>query len=157
MKSKKANFSILSAGMLTFISFVLITVMVIAVISIMKQTTMVCAPNYLRDNATDSANASDTATWYNNDCWQCKHNGTKSMSLLTNGTFTCVNAVNTTASTNELPLTTSGYAWNATKNSMDAAILPTQFASVIVVVLVVVGILALLATVGYTAYRKMKE
>lgn len=39
----------------------------------------------------------------------------------------------------------------------DAALLPPQFASLIVIVVIIVGILGMLALIGYGVYSKMKQ
>lgn len=91
--NKKGAFQMIANGMVAFIGFVLISVLVILLISITKNTSIV------------SGDA----------------NATKAMRYMT-----------------------------------DAAMLPPQFASLIVIVVIIVGLLGMLALIGYGVYTKMQ-
>jgi hypothetical protein len=91
---KKGAFQMITAGMIAFIGFVLVTVLTVLLVSIVKQTSIV----------TSDANA------------------TKAMAYMA-----------------------------------DAALLPPQFASLIVIVVIIVGILGMLALLGYGVYSKMQQ
>lgn len=131
--NKKGNFDFINAGMLTFITFVLIVVLTIVLVSTLKGTTLVCDTNY-----------------FNGECFDCNDPGATifngSNGLCTNGTGGNLN-----------PTVGGTAAYNGTNLLADAAALPPQFAQIIVIVVIIVGILALLAFVGFGTYERLKR
>lgn len=147
MKNKKGEFSLITSLLIGFIGFVLVTLMVIFILAQMKSTTLVCGndPNGLPTSFQNGACLTCPST-----AWVFNTTGTACCNA-TGGTANCLGA-NTTASVGY-----SGASYNATQNLMQAAILPPQFASLIVIVCIVVGILSLLALIGFNAYQRMKN
>lgn len=90
---KKGAFDLINTGMIAFISFVLITVLVILLISVTRTTSIVTGDS------------------------------------------------NATAAMNDLA---------------EAALLPPQFAQIIIIVIIIVGILGMLSILGYGVYKKMR-
>jgi len=137
---KKGAFETINAGMIAFVSFVLITVLVILLIGITKQTSIVC-PTVMNPSGTcagDCVNSSHTAVNWSTCC-------------------KLGNAATCKLRNQSARYEYSGAAYNATKSLQTAAQLPPQFAQIIVIVVVIVGILGMLAFVGYGAYQKMRR
>lgn len=147
MKHKKAAFESINNMMIGFVGFVLIVVLCIVMISIFKSTTLVCA--------NDITNR--TSTYYNGACYSCAWNGTSATAF--NSTDSACHNTTATRDTQGAGALTeySGAAYNATKYLNNAALLPPQFASLIVIVVIIIGILGLLSVIGYNAYKKMKD
>lgn len=131
---KKAAFETINAGMLAFLTFVLVVLLTILLISTVKETDLVCDAHY-----------SDGA------CYDC-----------TNENFTRFNSSDNycynSSGTNRLAATGAGTrAYNGTLDLQEAANLPPQFAQIIVIALVIVGILGMLGVIGYGAYQRIKR
>lgn len=137
--NKKGAFETINAGMLTFLSFVLISVLVILTLSVVNQTKLVCEDNY-----------------NNGACFACN-----------NVSYTRFNAsdnrcYNTSASGAADPDYISSEesgtaAYNGTKDMREAALLPPQFAQIIVITLIIVGIIGMLAALGFGVYQRMRR
>lgn len=148
MKNKKANFAEINKGMIGFMGFVLIIVLVIMVLSVTEKTSMVCQKDTKDDNR--------TAGYAEGKCWLCSQNITSQYSLysLDSGYVTCRNG-STTSQNNTLFLKeASNAAYNSTKYMKDASLIPPQFASLIIIVIVFVGIIILVAGFGYAIYKR---
>ena len=137
---KKAAFDTINMGMLSFISFVLISILVVLLVGVVRQTNIVCPQTY-DDGICLSC---PSGYGYNNSANTCC-NTTGATPL------TCETA-NTTAFN-----TYTGSAYNATSDLQEAANLPPQFAQIIVIVVIITGILGMLAFMGYGAYKRLKD
>lgn len=136
--NKKGSFEVINKGMIAFIGFIFIALLAILLISVSSQTAIVCQGTSVGDTCLDC----QTGFEYSNRSDCCNSTG---------GTADCLGA-NLTS-----PIGYTGDAYNATKDLMSAAILPPQFAQIIVIVIIIVGILAMLAFVGYGAYGKLRR
>lgn len=137
--NKKAAFNVINTGMISFLTFVLVVVLVILLISQVKQTNLVCDTNYNNGVCYDCNNASYTRfNSSDNYCYNVSETGVGaplSLAATEGGTA----------------------AYNGTKDLQDAAMLPPQFAQIIVIVIIIVGILGMLAFIGYGAYQRMRR
>ncbi len=141
--NKKGAFEAINAGMISFIGFVLISLLVILLISTTKSITIVCP---------------SSQTTVNGTCLGCDsgftYNGTGNV---------CCNATSTNcedggANDNQSAFNEyTGSAYNATKDLQGAAALPPQFSQIIVITLIIVGIIVMLGALGLATYRKMKD
>jgi len=134
-------FDLINKGMIAFIGFVLIALLVILLVSTLKQTSIVCDTGHY-----------DTAT---GTCLDCNE-GDAYVNLTS-----CCNATTGTpecSGTNRTDTYEYGSsAYNGTKQFQEAADLPPQFGEIIVIVLVIVGILGMLSMLGYGIYKRMKR
>jgi hypothetical protein len=130
---KGIAFNTINAGMISFVAFTMIVLLTVLLVSVTKQTSIVCEGSY-NDGVC-------------NDC---------PAGFSINGTTNCINStagdLNTTAI---IPFT--GAAWNASLELQEAAGLPPQFASIIVIVIIIVGILAMLAFIGFGAVSRLRR
>jgi hypothetical protein len=75
-----------------------------------------------------------------------------------NSTTSCCLTGSTCTGVNySAPAPYDGAAYNATILLGQAALLPPQFAQIIVIVVIIFGILAMLGAIGYNVYNKMKK
>lgn len=150
MKAKKAEFNMLNSMLISFIGFILVSIMVIIVIANINTTTLICptdsggAPT--RVSSTGTCQACPSSLWIFNTTGNICCNASTGLGA------GCTAAGNQTAIVDYW----GSSSYNASKNLMSAAILPPQFASIIVIVVVIVGILSLLALIGYNVYQKMQ-
>lgn len=150
--NKKGAFNVINAGMIGFLVFVLIVILLILLISVTKSTTMVCPSDQTYDDgvclACPTANFTDGGNWtYNSSSNLCCNQSNKSANSVVD--VYC----NETIAYDEY----TGSAYNGTKEMQLAANLPPQFAQVIVITLVVVGIIGMLSMIGYGVYKKMNR
>lgn len=145
---KKAQaFNLINAGMISFIGFVLISVLVILFIGQSKQLDLVCG------------NSTLTGYQINGGCYSCPISDAKWIKNTTRNA--CCNATGGVAHC--LGANTTGFidfpgeAYGATQDLGTAALIAPQFGQIIVIVVVIVGILAMLAFVGYSAYQRMRR
>lgn len=141
--NKKAQLQLITTGMMGFIGFVLIAVLTVLMVEIIGSTNTVCG-----------GGVNETQTYYNGVCYSCPYNSTTPMPYNTSSGY-CTNSSNGAIKENTAKVFGSG-ANNATQNLKTAAMLPPQFASLIVIVVIIIGILGLLAFAGFQAYQKMK-
>lgn len=120
--------------------------MTIVTISITQKTSIVCG---------GSSNTNESLTYYNGACYSCIGNLTWPTTHFNSSDGYCHNDTTNTAGT--LAIEYTGSAYNASKDLKSASILPTQFASIIIIVILIVGVLSLLALIGYNTYQKMKQ
>lgn len=144
--NKKANFNILNGLLIGFIGFVLVAVLTIMIVSNMQSTNLICTDPTIPVRSV------------NNVCQACPTvAGTQFLYFNTTNNFCCNQSVSHCFGQNASAVVEySGAAYNATKQLKDASILPPQFASIIIIMLLIVGVLSLLAIVGYNTYQKMK-
>lgn len=133
--NKKGAFETINAGMLTFISFVLVSILVIVLLSTVENTSLIC-----------------DGTYFEGQCLRC--NGTKH-TVVNTSDYLCYNSTTDTKSATVLLDGTDAY--NGTQDLQLAAELPPQFAQIIVITLVIVGILGMLAVLGFGAYQRMRR
>ena len=132
--NKKGQFQIITGGLIAFITFVLIVATTIILISQTKSMSLVCPDSY-----------------YSGSCYKCttafpNFNGNTTATTCKNSSFHEVTA----------PVANSE-VMNATLKLQTAAGLPADFAQIIMLVLLIVGILSVLAIVGFSAYNKMQR
>lgn len=143
---KKAQFNLINQGLIAFVGFILVVILTILMISIFKQTSIACSDPTgvpVRYSNNDCRACPSTAWIFNTTSEYCCN--------ATGGTTHCLGA-------NQTPtLLYSGNASVGLRLLQNAAILPPQFASVIIIVIITIGVLAMLAIIGYNAYQKMKQ
>lgn len=143
-KSKKGlAFEAINKGMIAFLGFVLITVLVILLVSQAKQTSIVCG--------------SDTVPvrFSSGFCQACPSNDWQF-----HNTTVCCNSTTTPAcdGANQTAIVEfTGAAYNATADLSEASLLPPQFAQIIVIVVIIVAIIGMLSYIGYGAYQRMRR
>jgi len=137
MKSKKAQFQAITQGMIAFIAFVLVVATALILITQTKQMGVVCGGTYLGQNC---LTCNDTAVY-----------------SVTNATHCCkLDTLRCEAENTSTPEEYGGAAYNVTKKLQTAAGLPAEFSQIIMLVLIIIGVLSILAVIGYTAYQKMR-
>lgn len=129
---KGQAFETINAGMISFIGFAMLTLLVILLVSTVKQTDIVCS-----------------GTITSGVCFQCNATYTGYNSTY----LTCHNATGENISAT----VDISSAYNGTVAMQEAADLPPQFAQIVVIVLIIVGILGMLGAIGYGAYQKIKN
>lgn len=151
MKNKKASFQEMNSGLISFAAFVLIIVLIILVISVTEKTSMVCQPDNEDDNR--------TAGFAAGKCWLCSQNMTYYYSVYSTakGYVTCMNGSTTSGNNTILLYEASNAAYNSTKYMKDASMLPPQFSSLIMIIIVFVGVILLVGGLGYMAYERMNQ
>lgn len=149
---KKANIGMntITAGLIAFISFVLVAILGLLLLSSIKSTNLGCS----------DPTGAQSVRYKDGMCQACPYAvGVTSYVFNTTADYCC----NATGGTGNC-LGTNATGVLAFKSNMtstvtyltDAAVLPPQFASLLMIVIVMVGILALLTVIGITAYRKMQ-
>jgi hypothetical protein len=147
MKNKKGDFNQINQYLLGFIGFVVIILMAIFVISSIKTTSLVCGSD---PDGRITRIASDQS------CESCPmgynyFNSSKDQTCCLTGSA-CMGAANQSAVVGY-----NGSAYKATGYLQSASLLPPQFASLIIITVIIAGILSLLALLGYGVYKKMNE
>lgn len=142
LNKKGQAFERINKGLVTFLVFILISLLAVLLIGQMKQSNIVCSSNTV------------PTRFANGICQACPpgswdfHN----TSVCCNTTITDCNG------TNQTPIVEfGGAAWNATKDMGEAALLPPQFSQIIIIVILIVGILSIIGMIGYRVYSKMKR
>jgi len=138
LNKKGLAFDTINKGMISFIAFILVVLLVVLLVNVTKRTDIICPTSF--DG--DSCHECPTGFGYNGTGFCCNSTG---------GGGNCL-GVNQTQS---LPYSGAGY--NATVDMQSAAALPPQFAQIIVIVVIIVGILVMLTAIGYGAYQKIKK
>lgn len=138
--NKKGAFETINLGMVSFLTFVMVVVLSILLVSQVKQTSIVC-PDTLRGGECLSCPSGFVINTTNQACCNTTDGA---------GAASCV-GVNLTGAI------IGNNAYNSTELLQEAADLPPQFAQIIVIVIIIVGILGMLAFIGYGAYQKMKR
>ena len=137
--NKKAQaFETINKGMVAFVAFVLIVLLTVLLVSTTKTTSIVC-PGTIR---TGNCLSCSTGFGINTTGEVCCNS--------TGGTDHCTGA-------NQTPAIFGNDAYNATEDLQEAAGLPPQFAQIIVIVIIIVGILSMLAILGYGVYNRMRK
>ncbi len=143
--NKKAAFDIINAGMISFITFVLIAILVIMLISTVQETSIVCGG--ISENGACFNCPSGYA--YNSSAVICCND-----SAIPAASINCTTA---TPAQTVSRVEYDGSAYNATKDLMEAGMLPPQFAQIIIIVIIIVGILGMLTMLGYGVYNRMRR
>lgn len=143
--NKKGSFEIINAGMLAFVTFVLISILAILLISITQETSIVCG-----------------GTFENGACFDCPSGYAYNSTAVLCCNNSAIPATSLNCTTKTPAQTTSriehdSAAYNATKDLMEAGLLPPQFAQIIVIVIIIVGILGMLTMLGYGVYNRMSR
>lgn len=133
---KKGTFDIINAGMLSFITFVLVALLAVVLISTTQETNIVCK-----------------GTWSEGACYECRtgFDFVNTTACCNSTAATCVGTANKSD-----PYSYTGSAYNASLDMMNAGLIAPQFSQIIVIVIIVVGILSALAVLGYGVYQRMK-
>lgn len=146
--NKKANINTINLGLVGFIGLIMMILMVFFILSTLKTTPLICGG--------ESTNAS--LTLYQGVCYRCAANATTgNLSLFNSSDTACHDANSQTLYGTTLLTEYNGTGYTATKDLQNAGLISAQMTSVIIIVLIVIGILSLLALIGYNVYQKMKN
>jgi cell division protein FtsX len=137
--NKKAQFQFINEGMIAFIGFVLICILIVVFISTYKQSSVACQDGQYDSTMDNCVACRSGFTWNASKDVCCNYSTTG-----------CEGANSTTT-------TFPSSAANATPYFIQASLIAPQFASIIVIAMVVVGILAVLGWMGYHMHKKMNE
>lgn len=133
---KKGVFDLINAGMIAFITFTMVILLAVLLVSTTKTSSLVCS-----------------GVNVNGACYLCDDNGLRTVNVSTYNASSgfCTNATSAAVPVHEDP----SAQYNATRDLQAASLLPPQFAQIIIIVIIVVGILGLLSVVGYGVYKRM--
>lgn len=146
---KKAAFDMINQGMLAFLTFVLVVLLTVLLISQVKTGTLSCT----------SSNSS--VAMLNGTCYECEKNVSSGVEFLINTsaayfpTDACVETDN--FGNNRTATEFGGAVYNATKDMQEASLLPPQFAQILVIALIITAIIGMLAFGGAVAYQRMRR
>ena len=137
---KKGQFDVINAGLMAFLTFAVIVILVVVLISVTKKTQLVCE---------------DTAD--NGGCFKCRDDGASNFTYNASDNF-CHNTSLNGLTSNRVQREAGGTAaYNSTLRLADAAGLPSQFAEILIIVVIFIGVLAVLAFAGYAIYNKTNK
>lgn len=140
--NKKGAFGMdtINRGIVSFIGFILIVLLSILLVVTTQETNMVCEDAF-----------------FDGICYSCPANYTINTTSMLCCNSTAGSATNCAGGNTTNYIEADEAAYNASKDLEGAALLAPQFGEIIVIVIVIVGIVALLAAVGYGIYSRIKQ